>query len=79
MCHYYNVTDSVVQQRKELNAVKCHFSFKQLRQIPFFFRSYPNVTLSITELYASDPYDGAKDVLKVMQFSTAWVLFSHSF
>ncbi|AWP12536.1 putative UPF0602 protein C4orf47 -like [Scophthalmus maximus] len=26
--------------------------------------SYPNVTLSITELYASDPYDGAKDVLK---------------
>ncbi|XP_040904660.1 UPF0602 protein C4orf47 homolog [Toxotes jaculatrix] len=26
--------------------------------------SYPNVTLSKTELYASDPYDGAKDVLK---------------
>ncbi|XP_018549878.1 UPF0602 protein C4orf47 homolog [Lates calcarifer] len=26
--------------------------------------SYPNVTLSKTELYASDPYDGAKEVLK---------------
>ncbi|KAF0039291.1 hypothetical protein F2P81_007526 [Scophthalmus maximus] len=28
-------------------------------------KPYPNVTLSITELYASDPYDGAKDVLKI--------------
>lgn len=33
--------------------------------------SYPNVTLSKTELHVSDPYDQTKEVLKV----TLWIYF----
>lgn len=36
--------------------------------------SYPNVTLSKIELYASDPYSRAQEVLKVTLKAKFWII-----
>lgn len=47
-----------------MTMIKCLFCASELKKY-VISHSYPNVTLSRVELYASDPYDRVKEALKV--------------